>query len=127
MLLLSKAQIFGLEARILVNKLCPDPAHCIRRPPEELFAKGASLPDAPEHVIRITLFHRSMRRPRGSKRPPGAGLGAGALVIAKWTSLGIRPGVGPPTDEEPKIDFSHSPSMIKGGMRGKPDVPQEDS
>ena len=60
--LLSKAQALGLEERILASKLCPDTAHCIRRPPEELFVKGASLPDAPEHVIRITLFHRSMRR-----------------------------------------------------------------
>ena len=59
--------------------------------------------------------------------PPGAGLGAGALAIAEWSPLGIQPCVGPPTEEELKEDFNHSPSMIRGGTWGKPDVPQEDS
>ena len=63
--LLSKAHTFGLEARILASKLCPDPAHRIRRPLEELFTKGTMLPSVPEHIFHITLFRWSMQRAPG--------------------------------------------------------------
>ena len=55
--LLSEAQAFSLKAHILASKLRADPAHCIRRPVEELLMKGATLLSAPEHVFRVTLCH----------------------------------------------------------------------
>ena len=53
--LLSKAETFSLEARILASKLCPDLAHRIRRPLKELLTKGVMLPSVPEYVFRVTL------------------------------------------------------------------------
>ena len=73
--LLSKAQTFGLEARILASKLCPDPAHHICRPLEELLMKGATLPSAPEHVFRVTLCHWCMRRALRRHAPSRHGAG----------------------------------------------------
>ena len=60
--LLSKAQAFSLEARILSSKLCSNPVHYVRRPLEELFTKGTALPSTPEHIFHITLFRWSMQR-----------------------------------------------------------------
>ena len=60
--LLSKAQAFRLEARILGSKLCSDPVHRVRGPLEELFTKGTTLPSTPEHIFHITLFGWSMQR-----------------------------------------------------------------
>ena len=60
--LLGKAHAFSLEARILASKLCSDPVHRVRRPLEELFTKGTTLPSAPEHIFHITLFRWSMQR-----------------------------------------------------------------
>ena len=55
--LLSEAQAFGLEARILASKLHPDPAHRILRPLEEFLAKGAPFVRMPEFVFRVALYH----------------------------------------------------------------------
>ena len=60
--LLSKAQAFSLEARILGSKLCSDLVHRVRRPLEELFTKGTTLPSALEHILHITIFRWSMQR-----------------------------------------------------------------
>ena len=64
---------------------------------------------------------------RSSSPPLGRGLGAGASAIAGRAPQGTQPGVDPPPAEDPKIDFSHSPPMNRGGARGKLVVPKENS
>ena len=63
--LLTKAQAFSLEACILGSKIYSDPVHRVRRPLEELFTKGTTLPSAPEHIFHITIFRWSMQRAPG--------------------------------------------------------------
>ena len=55
--LLSKAQAFGLKARVLAGKLRAELAHYISCPLKKLLAKGTALLSMPEHISGVIL-HR---------------------------------------------------------------------
>ena len=51
--------------------------------------------------------------------PLGRGLGAGTPTIAVRAPQVTRTGAGPSPEEEPRTDFNHSPSTIRGGALGR--------
>ena len=102
---------------IHAHELCTELALCVGHLLEKLLADGVALPRSLEHVVDI-IFHRR-RWQRALKWFSPSRQGARAPTITGRDPQGTLAGADPSPEEEPKIDFNHSPFTIREGARGK--------